>query len=255
MTSDSRPADMQPPANPAPILPLGNGPPSPRHWPDEAVRIQQGAAVIRNGSCLPEIEFNCARDTFTPLSPCCPSRLTCQGTGTFRCCPPRTDSLYELGAYFCCANGTQGYNINGHGLCASPGAAFMEGKPLLPELIVDPTATPSLSPLLSDGHRVTASYSNAAIVGGVLGAILGFAIVVRVTLVVMRQRQRSRVKILPAEEDGSGHNSAGHSGGDEPIDGSFMMRPDLDKELVPHLASFELQWTAIQSPRSGRSVA
>lgn len=29
------------------------------------------------------------------------------------------------------------YNISGHGLCASPGAAMIDGKPLLPEIIVD----------------------------------------------------------------------------------------------------------------------
>jgi hypothetical protein len=77
--------------------------------------------------------------------------LTCQGTYNFRCCPPRTNcaperlcansswTLYELGNYFCCADGMTAYNISGHGSCASPGAAMIEGEPLLSEVRVDPS--------------------------------------------------------------------------------------------------------------------
>lgn len=294
MTADPSPADGRPSANPAPLLPLGDGDsprnrqaegrPSPLHKPDEEIRIQQGAAVTRHGSCLPDTESNCARDTTPPISPCCPRQLTCQGTGHFHCCPPRTDcaperlcansswALYKLDEYFCCAAGTRGYNNDGHGVCASPGAAFVHGKPALPALSIDPgefamwncaarradgadtrvAAAPSLSPPLKDGPMRLDSHSNGAIVGGILGAILGVAIVVRVGVVVTRHRRRSRVKIVPAgdERGAVGNDDTDHAGGLRPCDSSPAGLQRLAKETLSHTPSFELQWTAIQSPRN-----
>jgi hypothetical protein len=116
-------------------------------------------------------------------------------------------------------------------------------------------ATPSLSPPFSK-NVVRASHSNAAIVGGILGAILTFAIVVRIILVVMRQRRQSSVKILQTEEDGRTDTLTSES---HQLDNLRAVSEGPEKQTVRHLhnkgvaalpASFELQWSTVQPHRN-----
>ncbi|KAH6642956.1 hypothetical protein C7974DRAFT_113255 [Boeremia exigua] len=231
--------------------------------------IQQGAAILRSTACLPDIEYNCGSNSL--FNACCPSTLTCVGMNKFRCCLPWTNcateqlcansswALFDNNGYCCCDRDSSGYNLSHHQACLGQGTSISSGT-LLPTLLIDPAATPSLIETIVPAG----SSSKAAAIGGILGGIVGFAIVVRVTWVILRHKRRKRLQGLACAEDRLIQMAREDMRRSQQLDNLYAMYGDEggksryfahNKEQSVRPSSFELQWSSIQSPRSGQPAA
>ncbi|KAF2627563.1 hypothetical protein BU25DRAFT_421564 [Macroventuria anomochaeta] len=211
--------------------------------------VQQGAAILRDSSCLPDIEHDCVSPG--AFSVCCPSAFSYMGTYNFRCCSPRTKcaperlcaisswALYDNGEYFCCGSGLLGYIKSGYSLCSNPEAPMISGVILLPTLTIEQTAAPSLSSSSSSKSEVSsASSSNAAIVGRIIGDVVGIAILARIAWVMLRQQRQNKVENASSPEDISGDNATKDRSGKNAV-GGLHMNHQLDDWTALYCATDE----------------
>ncbi len=112
--------------------------------------IQQGFAIRRNGTCLPNsVERDCD-GKFPGFRACCPIEYECQNDYNTDCCRAGRNCTQELldalqpvcansswtvfdnMGYFCCEPGYSAFNVDGANMCVAPGDTSSTGVRLLP---------------------------------------------------------------------------------------------------------------------------